>query len=94
MTVSLGVFILGDVSSPRVPIVAVIVFPTLFTLVAPILVVPNKSSSILSKAHLGYLHLVRASLRHCISWLRSSCLVQRVLALCVRVLMTLYLANR
>ena len=50
--------------------------------------------SILSKAPLGCLHLVRASLRCCSSWLRSSVLVQTVLALWVRVLMTLCLATR
>ena len=47
--------------------------------------------SLLSNPHLGYLHLARASLRCCISWLRSFGLLQTVLALWVRVLMTLNL---
>ena len=50
--------------------------------------------STLSSAHLGYLHLVRAFLQGYISLLRSSGLVQRVLALWVRVLITVYLAAR
>ena len=50
--------------------------------------------STLSKDHLGYLHLVRAFLRCCISLLRSLDFMQTVLALWVRVLITLYLATR
>ena len=46
----------------------------------------------LSSAHLGYMHLVRAFLRCCISLLRSSGLVWTVFGLWVRVLITLYLA--
>ena len=46
----------------------------------------------LSIAYLGYLYLVRASVRCCISLLRSSGPIQTVFALCVRVLITLYLA--
>ena len=49
--------------------------------------------STLSKAHIEYLHLVRALLRCCISLL-SPGLVQTVLALWVRVLITFYLAAR
>ena len=48
----------------------------------------------LCMAHLGYLHLTKASLRCCISLWKSSGPVQTVLALCVRVPMTLYLAER
>ena len=50
--------------------------------------------SILFKAHLGCLHFMGASLGCCISWLRSSDFVQTVLAMQVRVQMTLYLATR
>ena len=45
-------------------------------------------------AHLGYLHLAKASLRCCNSSLKSSGPVQTILALWVRVPMTLYLAER
>ena len=45
-------------------------------------------------AHLGYLHLTKASLRCCNSSLRSSGAVHTVLALWVSVPMTLYLAER
>ena len=45
-------------------------------------------------AHPGYLHLPKASLRCCISFWKSSGLQQTVLALWVRVSMTLYLAER
>ena len=48
----------------------------------------------LSRAHLGYLHLDRTSLRCCISLLKNSSPVQTVFALWVRVPMTLYLAAR
>ena len=48
----------------------------------------------LSKAHLGYLQLVSAFLRCSISFWRRSGLLQTVLALWVRVLITLYLAER
>ena len=49
-------------------------------------------SSILSKAHAGYLHLVRTSLKCCCSILSSSCVKQTALAMCTSVLMTLHLA--
>ena len=55
---------------------------------------PGTSFSTLSKAHLGYLQLVRAFLRFSISFWRSSGLLQTVLALWVRVIMTLYFAER
>ena len=45
-------------------------------------------------AHLGYLHLTKASLRCCNSSFKSSGVVQTVLALWVSVPMTLYLAER
>ena len=45
--------------------------------------------SILSKAHLGYFHLVRTFLRGCCSALRSYGMEQTVLALCAKVLITL-----
>ena len=45
-------------------------------------------------AHLWYLHLTKASLRCCNSSLKSSGLVKTILALCVRVPITLYLAER
>ena len=48
----------------------------------------------LSHTHLWYLHLERASLRYCISLLRSSGPVPTVFTLWVRGLMTLYLAAR
>ena len=50
--------------------------------------------STLSKAHLGYLQCVSALLRCFISFWRSSCLLQAVFALWVRVLIALYLAER
>ena len=50
--------------------------------------------STLSKAHLGYLQLVRAFLRCSISFWRSLGLLQTVLALWERVLMKLYFAER
>ena len=50
--------------------------------------------STLSKAHLGYFQLVRAFLRCSNSFWRSSGQLQTVLALWVRVLMTLYLTER
>ena len=50
--------------------------------------------STLSRAHLGYLYLVRTFLRCCNSLFKSSGLVHTVLALWVRVLITLYLAAR
>ena len=49
---------------------------------------------ILLMAHLGYLHLTRASLRCANSSLRSSGVVHTVLALWVRVPMKLYLTDR
>ena len=49
--------------------------------------------STLSKAHLGYLQWVSAFLRYSISFWRRSGLLQRVLALWVRVLITLYFAE-
>ena len=45
-------------------------------------------------AHLGCLHLDRSSLRCYYSLLQSSCPIQTILALWIRVLMTLYLAAR
>ena len=51
-------------------------------------------SSTLSKAHLRYLQLVSVFLRCSISFWRSLGLLQAVLALWVRVLMTQYLAER
>ena len=45
-------------------------------------------------AHLGFLHLTRASLRCCNSSFKSPSVVQTVLALWVSVPMTLYLAER
>ena len=50
--------------------------------------------STLSKAHLGYLHLVRAFLRWSFSCWSNSGLLHTVLALWERVLMTLNLAER
>ena len=50
--------------------------------------------STLSKAHLGYLHLVRAFLRCSFSFLSSSGLLHTVWALWESVLMTLNLAER
>ena len=47
---------------------------------------------ILSRAHVGYLHLVRTFLRCCCSVLSSSGVRQTALALSVNVLMTLYVA--
>ena len=49
--------------------------------------------STLSKAHLGYLHSVRALLRWCISLLRSSGPVQTVLVLWVSVLIYTVLSS-
>ena len=45
-------------------------------------------------AHLGYLLLTKASIRCCISFWKSSSLVQTVLALWVSVLMTLYITAK
>ena len=44
--------------------------------------------------HVGYLHLIRASLMYSSSLCSSSGLAQTVLALCVRVLNTLYLTDK
>ena len=71
-------------------------------LLAPLLLTPSMASlegllslfSTLSKAHLGYLHLVRAFLRCPFSCLSSSGLLHTVWALWERVLMTLNLAER
>ena len=71
-------------------------------LLAPWLLTPSMASlegllslfSTLSKAHLGYLHLVRAILRCSFSCLSSSGLLHTVWALWKRVLMTLNLAER
>ena len=71
-------------------------------LLAPWLLTPSMASlegllslfSTLSKAQLGYLHLVRAFLRWSFSCLSSSGLLHTVWALWERVLMTLNLAER
>ena len=71
-------------------------------LLAPWLLTPSMASleglvslfSTLSKAHLGYLHLVRAFLRCSFSCLSSSGLLHTVWALWERVLMTLNLVER
>ena len=55
---------------------------------------PVESFSTLSKAHLGYLHLVRAFLRGSFSCLNNSCLLHTVEALWERVWITLNLAER
>ena len=46
--------------------------------------------SILSRAHLGYLHLVRTSLKCCCSVVSISSLEQIALALCTDVFITVY----
>ena len=71
-------------------------------LLAPWLLTPSMASledlfslfSTLSKAHLGYLHWLRAFLRHSFSCLSDSGLLYTVLALWERVLITLNLAER
>ena len=71
--------------------------PAMPWLLAPSLTSLNDLVSLfstLSKAHVGYLQLVRAFLRCSISLQRSSGLLQTVLAIWVRVLMTLYSAER
>ena len=71
--------------------------PAVPWLLAPSLTSPVDLSSpfsTLSKAHLEYLHLVKAFLRCSISFWRSPEFLQTVLALWVRVLMTLYFAER
>ena len=70
--------------------------------VVPWLLTPSMTSpvdllslfSTLSKAHLGYLHLVRAFLRWSLSCWSNSGLLHIVLALCERVWITLNLAER
>ena len=51
-------------------------------------------SDSLFEAQAGYLHLNRALLMYSSSFCSSCALVQTVLALCIRVLKTLYLADR
>ena len=83
-----------NVTNGVVTVFFYLVLPGYFpTLLSSRLLLMNFLSS-LSKALLGYLHLVRAFLRCCISLLRNSGLVQTVLALWVMVLITLYLATR
>ena len=71
--------------------------PVVPLLLAPSLTSLNDLASLfctLSKAHLGYLQLVSAFLRCPTYFWRSSGLLQTVLTLWVRVLMTLYLSDR
>ena len=88
-----GVY-LSSLLLPELLFACVVLLPTLVLLPSPSWLLFINSFCILLMAHLGYLHLTKASLRSCNSSLRSSGAVHTVLALWVSVSMTLYLAER
>ena len=80
-------FVLTSLVATWVPVVPWLLTPSMASLVHLL-----SLFSTLSKAHLGYLHWVRAYLRWSISCWSNSGLLHTVLALWERVLMTLNLA--